>query len=121
MGYLFIASQGWKTTSLSEGGTIYFSMMLAGAEQLLSTSFLPYEAAAFLAFSLERRPLMELYFYLYMLCFSVAGFFNSKCGIYEVKKNPRELTVVSSFLVDLTALHLSEPSCVCFVYTLWSF
>lgn len=49
--------------SMSGDGTIEFSVVLAGTEELLSTSFLPYEVAPFLAFSVETRPLMKCSFF----------------------------------------------------------
>lgn len=108
-------------TGMSGDRTIDVSVVLAGIEQLLFISFLPCEAAPFLAFSLERRPLMELFCLFVCTCwyFCVAIFFSSKCGISKVKRKPRELTMMLNSVANLTVLHHSQCY-VCFVCMPWT-
>lgn len=72
-----------------------FSVVLAVVEQLLLNIFCLGKAALFTPLVRESKLLLGLFFVSANWHFWVAGFFNSKCRIYEANREPKELTIVS--------------------------
>lgn len=96
-------SSGWKSRLTDVGGeglqvfsfSFFFLLNLVEIELLLSTSFLFSEQVHFLLlFFKEVRFLLGLLLFVHVGILS-CQFFDSKSGIHEAKREPRELTTVS--------------------------